>query len=194
MEDSSKKAAPARQDVSSKAEPKKVKSSGGPMQPAVPGLFPRRALAISASNYLLANPLNYGEPREKGFPGSSVRAALNEFGNYLMKFPNTQLFELSDAAPRDAHAPVKSVIETTISDFLNSSRAQDRVVMLFAGHATEIDKEGYLVPFEAPVRDADSKELISLGWVYEQPAGRAIAATAAGCAGVVVVHQGTAGV
>ena len=96
-------------------------SPGNPMRTAAGGLFPRRVLAISVSNYLLANPLNYGGPREKGFPGSSVRAALNDFGNFVMKFPNTQLFELSDAAPRDRHPAVKSVMEAAITDFLGSA-------------------------------------------------------------------------
>jgi hypothetical protein len=147
-----------------------VVKSPPPKKPLPPGqeLFPRRALAISASNYLLANPLSYGVPRDKSFPGSSVRAVLDELGRFSMKFPNTQLFELSDAAPRAAHAPIKSVVEAAITDFLNTSRPQDRLILLFAGHAVEIDKEAYLVPIDAAVKDADPKALISLSWLYEQ--------------------------
>jgi hypothetical protein len=85
-----------------------------------------------------------------------------------MKFPNTQLFEVSDAAPRDAHPAVKEVIENTITDFLNTSRPQDRIVLLFAGHAVEIEKEAYLVPVDAPTREADPKSLVSLSWLYDQ--------------------------
>jgi Caspase domain len=166
--DSPKEPVLPKEEAPRKGEGEKAEPPNKPMNSAAAGPFPRRALAISASNYLLANPLNYGDARAKGFPGSSVRMVLNEFGNYIMQFPNTQLFELSDGAPRDAHPPLKTVMETAIVDFLNSARAQDRVVLLFAGHATEIEKEAYLVPFEAPVRDADPKELISLSWLYDR--------------------------
>ena len=162
------KVQPPKKDPPEKVQVARDNPPKKPMRPTADGLFPRRALAISVSNYLLANPLNYGGPREKGFPGSSVRAALNDFGNFVMKFPNTQLFELSDAAPRDPHPPVKSVIETAITDFLNGSRAQDRVVVLFAGHAIEIEKEAYLVPLDGMIRDADPKDLVSLAWLYDR--------------------------
>jgi hypothetical protein len=152
---------PPRTEIVKKDPPRK-------QLPAGPELFPRRALAISVSNYLLANPLHYGVPRSKTYPGSSVRAVLTELGNFHMKVPNTQLFEVSDAAPRAAHAPVKDVLESTIADFLHSSREQDRIVLLFAGHAVEIEKEAYLVPIDAAVKDADAKTLISFAWLYER--------------------------
>src|SRR5204863_5068601 len=61
---------------------------------------------------------------------------------------------------------VKPVLEKTISDFLNSCRAQDRILLLFAGHATEIDDDAYLVPLEGELTAKDS--LIPLKWVYDQ--------------------------
>jgi Caspase domain len=165
------KVEPPKTEATKVEPPKKVEvvKVVPPKRPSLTGneLFPRRALAIGVSGYLLANPLHYGTPRDKNFPGSSVRAALTEFGNFAMKFPNTQLFELSDGA-RDPHPPVKSVIETTITDFLTSARAQDRLVLLFAGHAITIDKEAYLVPIDAAIKDADPKTLIPLSWVYDR--------------------------
>jgi hypothetical protein len=139
-----------------------------PKAPPDPALFPRRALVISVSNYLLASPLAYGSPREKGFPGSSVRAVLQELSNPNLAFPSSQLFELSDGAAVDAVPPVKSVLETTITDYLSSARPQDRIVLLFAGHAMEIDKEAYLVPLDVPLKDADPKELLPLSWLYDR--------------------------
>ena len=42
----------------------------------------------------------------------------------------------------------------------------DRVLILFAGHAVEIEKEAYLIPYEGNKDEA--KTLISLSWVYNQ--------------------------
>jgi hypothetical protein len=162
---------PPKTEVPKKVPPKtEIVKPEPPKKAPPPGqeLYPRRALAISVSNYLLANPLSYGEPRDRTFPGSSVRVVLDELGRSSTKFPNTQLFELSDAAPRDPHPPVKSVIETAIIDFLTSSRPQDRVILLFASHAVEVGKEAYLVPIAAPAKDADPKSLISLSWLYDR--------------------------
>src|SRR5205823_555038 len=64
------------------------------------------------------------------------------------------------------HAPLKPVIETTITDFLTSSRPQDRVMILFVGHAIAIDKDAYLVPIEG--EQGVKETLVSLSWVYDQ--------------------------
>src|SRR5581483_3914409 len=60
----------------------------------------------------------------------------------------------------------KAVIETTIKDFLEGCRAQDRIILLFAGHACEIEKDCFLIPIEG-TKD-DPATLIPLKWVYEQ--------------------------
>jgi len=130
-----------------------------PKKPAVE-YFPRRALAISVNNYLFANPLAYGGGE------ASTGAVLDAFSRHL-HFPNTQLVELSDGTiPAKAHAPLKPVIERTISDFLSASRPMDRVIVLFTGHAVEVKKAVYLVPMEGDLNDA--KTLIPLSWVYER--------------------------
>src|SRR5262249_7358664 len=123
-----------KKDTAKPPDKKPIKKPG-------PEYFPRRALAISVSNYLYANPLAYGG--DNGNPG----AVLDAFGRYL-HFPNTQLVELSDGTKiaAKAHAPLRPVIERTISDFLAASRPFDRVVVLFTGHAVEKGKKVYLVP------------------------------------------------
>src|SRR5262249_54043042 len=79
--------------------------------------------------------------------------------------PPGQVVHLSDAA-REPNSPVKAVIENTLADFLKSSRAHDRLLILFAGHGVEIEGEAYLVPIEGGL--GDPKTLIPLEWVYQQ--------------------------
>jgi hypothetical protein len=135
-----------------------------PPVPVIRDPFPRRALLISVANYLYANPVQYGKPATDRFPGSSTGALAKHFANVL-HVPATHVAELSDRGS-PPHSPLKGAIETSITDFLNTSRGQDRVVLLFAGHAVEIDKEAYLVPQEG---DLDEPEkLISLRWLFER--------------------------
>ena len=128
-------------------------------------LFPRRALLINTNNYWVLNPLHYGSAQSAGYPGSSTAVLANRLANAPMYFPATQVVELSDSAQTPV-IPSKSVIEDTISEFCNTSREQDRIVILFAGHAIEVDKEAYLIPYEG-LKD-DVKTLIPLTWVYDK--------------------------
>ncbi len=129
------------------------------------GAFPRRALLISISNYLFLNTVDYGSNSEQGYPGSSTGVLRDQLQRPPMNFPATQITEMSDAA-KSSHPVQKATIETSIQDFLESSRAQDRVVLFFSGHGTEIEKEAYLIPIEG--RKSDPESLVSLKWVYEQ--------------------------
>jgi uncharacterized caspase-like protein len=132
--------------------------------PAVAGAFPRRALIISVHNYLYANPISFGD----------FGAGRRNFHTFLGRLPQLkgfrispqQIVHLSDAAPKDPHPPVKSVIENTLTRFLKEARAQDRILVLFAGHGVEIDGEAYLVPIEGELGVAST--LIPLKWVYKQ--------------------------
>jgi hypothetical protein len=127
-------------------------------------IYPRRALLISVNDYLLAPPLVYGKPAQGDFKGSTPRA----FGDQLianLDFPRKQVAEVSDKANPPVE-PLRSAIEASITEFLKTSRAQDNIVLFFAGHATEIDKEAYLVPKEGKVKDA--KTLIPLTWLYKE--------------------------
>jgi hypothetical protein len=62
--------------------------------------------------------------------------------------------------------PLKQVIEGTVTQFLDTSRDLDRVVLLFAGHAVEKKGKAYLVPLEGDLDEAET--LIPLDWFYEK--------------------------
>ncbi|MCI0640031.1 MAG: caspase family protein [Gemmataceae bacterium] len=148
--------------------PKKKETTPGKKETTVKsaaGQFPRRALLINVSNYLLFNPLHYGSVRSGKYPGSSSAVLADQLSRPPLNIPASQITELSDGA-KDPFPTSKQVIETTIADFLASSRDQDRIVLLFSGHALEHEKEAYLAPVEGN-RD-DPKTLIPLAWVYSK--------------------------
>lgn len=139
--------------------------AGSPTRPRdVPSSadFPRRILAISVNNYLYANPINYGG---QGWTRDGrTHVIVDSLARYLHVHPN-QTVLLSDGAP-SARPPLKSVIENTVQDFLDTSRAQDRIVLLFVGHAIEIEDQPYLVPLEGELEDKE--QLIPLAWLYDR--------------------------
>jgi hypothetical protein len=151
----------------------KVAPVPSPAPPPTP--FPRRMLAICVSNYLYAAPVNVGwrisdvassGPREGARFDHSVHGVFLRLTDAL-HVPEDQRTELSDTAPgKAAFPPLKRVIENTIRDFLASSRAQDRILILFVGHAVEVDNQAYLVPIDGDL--GDKKTLIPMAWVYEQ--------------------------
>jgi len=133
--------------------------------------FPRRALLINVNNYLMFNTVHYGSPREGGFPGSSTAVLRDCLTRPPMNFPFKQVVELSDGIPLDSktakpHSTQKSVLETTIREFAETSREQDRVMVLFSGHAATLEDKAYLIPIDGNLKDADS--LLPLKWVYDQ--------------------------
>jgi hypothetical protein len=133
----------------------------------VRGAFPRRALLINVNNYLFANTLHYGSPRHEKYPGSSTAALADQMNRRPLNVPATEIFELSDGA-KNPQPTLKAVIESTITEFLDTAREQDRIVLLFAGHAVDIEKEAYLVPLDGDMSDA--KTLIPLQWLYDKVA------------------------
>ena len=68
--------------------------------------------------------------------------------------------------PKGLVPPLRNVIEGTITQFLETCRAQDRVVLVFCGHAVEKMGAAYIVPLEGDLDDVDS--LIPLAWLYEK--------------------------
>ncbi|HJT76011.1 MAG TPA: hypothetical protein VJ739_02320, partial [Gemmataceae bacterium] len=132
--------------------------------------FPRRALLISVDDYLYFNPVQYGPP---GPSAHNVHTLANQL-NKGLHVPLDQVVELSDATPdaggkrgrAAARPPLKPVIEQTVTDFLNTSRAQDRLLLLFIGHAVEMDGAVYLVPVEG--ESGNKETLIPLQWLYDR--------------------------
>jgi hypothetical protein len=125
-------------------------------------LFPRRALLISVHNYLYADTVHAGRPTQTQ---THHVAALPAFVNRGLRVPMSQIGLLSDTGP-NAHAPTKSVIQETLVKFLESSRAQDRLLVFFVGHAVEIGDDVFLVPIEGELDNPAG--LIPLKWVYQQ--------------------------
>jgi Caspase domain len=129
---------------------------------------------ISVNNYLMFNTVHYGSAQDSfkgGYPGSSTAVLRDRLARPPMYFPATQIFELSDGIPDNnkvvkAHSTQKSVLETTIKDFVDTAREQDRILVFFAGHATHLEKESYLVPIDGNMKKPES--LLPLKWVYEQ--------------------------
>lgn len=136
--------------------------------------FPRRALLISVNNYLMFSTVHYGSGQDSvkgGYPGSSTAVVRERLTRPPMNFPSSQVIELSDGIPLDsrtakAHPTQKSVVETTIKDFVDTSREQDRILILFAGHAASVEDKSYLIPIDGKLTDTES--LIPLKWVYDQ--------------------------
>jgi hypothetical protein len=133
--------------------------------PKLAGPLPRRALAVSINDYLFANPINFGMP----LPGSNnVRTLLERFSQPAsLHIPGTQVGLLSDGAPeRMAQAPTAEVIRATVARFLDTSRAQDRILLLLIGHVVEIENEPMLIAIDGAPDSKD--EAIPLKWFYEQ--------------------------
>jgi len=146
----------------------------GKKSPFTSDPFPRRALLISVNNYLMFNTVHYGSGRDSfkgGFPGSSTAILRERLAAPPMHFPFKQVVELSDGIPPEiksvkAHSTQRSVIETTIKDFVDTSREQDRIMLLFAGHAVQLEDKAYLIPIDGNLKNPES--LVPLKWVYDQ--------------------------
>jgi hypothetical protein len=170
-----KKTPPPKTDPTPPDNEKKEVKKEGPKTPSGPEYFPRRALLISVNNYLFYNTVHYGSEVNaffNGYPGSSTAVLRDRLTRPPMNFPATQVVELSDGIPAGkatkAHSTQRSVIETTIQDFLAGSRAQDRIVIVFAGHAASVGDKSYLVPVDGNLKELDT--LVPLQWVYDQMA------------------------
>jgi hypothetical protein len=92
--------------------------------------------------------------------------AITKYLTNQMRVPQNQIMHLSDAAKDNPAPPTKSVVESTITDFLKSSRKQDHLMLVFVGHAVENDGQVYLAPIEGDLTDPAS--LIPLAWLYKE--------------------------
>jgi len=146
------------------ADPKPKEPEPKPKPPDQPAQFPRRALFISVSNYLYANPV--GAHLVSGRGAKDLFALKNTLNNKL-RIPFNQMVVLSDAGPAaQARVPARQVIQETVTSFLGSCRAQDRIMLFFIGRAVEINDEAFLVPIEGDLEVAES--LIPLKWFYKE--------------------------
>ena len=155
----------ASKDKDPNPKDKDLQPTDPPPPPKGQQIFPRRALVISVHNYLYANPVHGGRPVAGARNIPNLLEALNKGLHISMN----QMAHLSDAAVKgQARSPMKPVIQKTLSDFLEASRAQDRVMVFFIGHAVALNDQAYLVPIEGELDNADS--LIPLKWVYDEMA------------------------
>ncbi|MCS6852334.1 MAG: hypothetical protein NZ700_14310 [Gemmataceae bacterium] len=127
-------------------------------------IFPRRLLVVSVNNYLYANPVQYGF--RIGEVDRTTLSLVARLASWL-HIDRSQWILVSDSAPPGQSRPtIRPVIEHAIRSFLQTSRSQDRVILMFIGHAVVIGGTPYLVPMEG---ELDRQEtLIPLAWVYEQ--------------------------
>ncbi|MGH7169934.1 MAG: hypothetical protein ACRELG_06630, partial [Gemmataceae bacterium] len=158
-----KKYKPPQKDPSKKPPRNDTVRNNPPRRPSPRpsgGLFPRRALLISVHDYLYANPI------QNGVPGTNANNFIDAL-NLGLHIPLNQIAHLSDDASQkyEPRAPTKTVIEQTLTKFLDTSRPQDRIMVFFIGHSVELD-DVYLAPIEGELDRADS--LIPLKWFYEQ--------------------------
>jgi hypothetical protein len=141
------------------------KESARPFDASKGQTFPRRALVVSVHNYLYANPIHAGMPLANARNIPNFLDALNRG----LHIPMTEMAQLSDGAAKgQARSPMKAVIEKTLTNFLDESRPQDRILVFFIGHGVAIDGQMYLAPIEGELNNAAT--LIPLKWVYEEMA------------------------
>jgi hypothetical protein len=154
---------PKEKDPVKKPDPTPVKKPDPtPVKPPAPtevAAFPRRALIISVHNYLFANPISPG-PSNRGV--STLKTALSPSKRGEAKtsvglnIDRDQVQHLSDVTANDTQArpPTRKAIESTLTAFLRSSRAQDHILVFFIGHSAEIDGQIYLAPIEGELDNA----------------------------------------
>jgi hypothetical protein len=128
--------------------------------PATVRRFPRRLLFIGVHQYAYANPIS---PTPTAL---LMTRTVRDFAEAKLRIDKDQVAILSDLADREARPPVKSTIEQTIEQFLTTSRPQDRIMLVFVGHAVDVDDQPYLVPIEGELNNKNS--LIPLSWLYDR--------------------------
>jgi hypothetical protein len=128
--------------------------------------YPGRALLIGVRNYLYANPLNPGYQDEQSLGKDPL--GLGMLARALVEdgmFPKDQVAHLSDVAQPQPNPPTKDVLQGTITEFLGTSRAADRIMLVFVGHVVLVKDQAYLVPIEGEMEKPES--LIPVTWLYE---------------------------
>lgn len=134
-------------------------NTGGPTSTPVAGIgpMPRRMLFVQLNNYLYLNPLTSAAPAGRGYAPDRTRAVAKRLAydwRVNTEKDNNQVYVLSDIGPpTETRAPFKNVLAETFQKFFDSSRAQDRLLVYYGGHAVEIEGKAYLIPIEGDLED-----------------------------------------
>lgn len=125
------------------------------------GAPPRRMLAMSVTKYLYCNPLIGGKNKNGVSEFNEAVKALAFRWEVPDSKENNQLFLLTDADGKlmqsAASRPMlKPIVMDTYTQFLATSRGQDRVVIYFGGHAMAKEGKGYLIPTEGDPNEPDT--------------------------------------
>lgn len=153
---------------------KDAPGAAGPAPKVAGTAFPRRMLFISVTRYMYLNPLTAGQGTQDRPTGTAYGLAFQwrvpQERTKDKEKDNDQLFVLSDTATgKGERLPMKSVVQGTYEEFFKTSRAQDRVLIYFGGHAVEKGGKAYLAPMEAEL-DGEGWEqtLIPLDAFYDE--------------------------
>jgi hypothetical protein len=123
--------------------------------------FPRRLLFIQISQYTSLNPLGSIDDQ------ASVPALQLAQGLKIPTQTDSQLYLVSDAVPVAAmNLPHREVVVGAYERFFETSKATDRIIVYFGGHAIEVDGKAYLAPLEGNRKDP--KTLIPLQDFYSK--------------------------
>jgi hypothetical protein len=132
-----------------------------------------RLLVISVNDYWYAEAV--GDKPERASNGQPVGSSSTEQGadalverlGELWHIPGDQRMLLSDRAPpKISRQPRKTTIETAVREFLDGSRVQNPIVLVFIGHAVERDGEPCFVPVDGELNRKET--LIPLPWLFDQ--------------------------
>jgi hypothetical protein len=127
--------------------------------------FPRRMLVVHVGNPLYLNPLT---SQARDGP-DRVRDSADRLAEAL-RVPagrtNNQVVILSDSLlSQSDRVASRAGIVALVRSFCETSRAQDRVLLFFAGHMFEKDGKAFFAPVEGDPSDTSS--LISVADLYE---------------------------
>jgi hypothetical protein len=112
--------------------------------------FPRRMLYVQVANPAFLNPLTTPAPAHAREAVERLAAAFR----IPTSKSNNQLFIVSDSlAPPEDRPPTQDAILKVVSRFCKTSRAQDRIVLYFSGHAFEKNNKAYFAPIEGDPDD-----------------------------------------
>ena len=151
----------------------KITSSTNRVQPVgAMGPFPRRMLAINVTNYMYMNSIQYGQSSgEKPSDRQDFYRMIDRVrGAWESAARSDLLFDRWPPGGRQDRYPASPAQTGDRRDdrtfSVERSRPQDRIVLLFAGHAIEKEGKAYLVPLEGEMDELET--LIPLETVYAQ--------------------------